>query len=168
MSISNLQRQILHRTADIGRPKTDSAHEKLTALNPDVKIVLHRERFTPANASTLISKWDFVVDCCDNFETKFLINDTCVAAGKAYSHGAVSEFRGEVMTWVPGAADLRRVFPEPPSQRSPRGILGAIAGVVGSIQAAETVKFLTGTGELITDRILIFDGRKMTFTSLEI
>lgn len=192
VELSNLQRQLLHRTEDIGRPKAVSAREKLEALNPGVKIVVYRERFTAENAAELVDAYDFVVDCCDNYATKYLINDVCVERRKPYCHGAVEELRGEVMTFVPGTggangygdaegmgnagnagdtgdtADLRSVFGDQPEARPVKGVLGAIAGIVGSIQATEAVKYLTGTGELITNRILIIDGGRMSFRSLKV
>jgi adenylyltransferase/sulfurtransferase len=173
VELSNLQRQILHRTSDIGRSKTDSAAEKLRALDPGVVVETHPVRFTSENAAELIADYDFVVDCCDNYDTKFLINDVCVAASKPFSHGAILALRGEVMTWVPGRADYRSVFGGPPpagtvATPAEAGTLGAVAGIVGSIQAAEVIKYLTGIGELITDRLLIVDGRTMAFHSLKI
>ena len=209
VDISNLQRQILHHTADLGRPKVLSAQEKLQALDPDVRVVAYSERFTAANAAELVRQYDFVIDCCDNFETKYLINDTCVAERKPFSHGAVTALRGEVMTCVPGSADYRCVFGDTPQSKpndeksfvEPQpesvtvtgekvplapdeapgvalsatattteepGVLGAMAGLVGSIQATEAIKYLTGIGDLILNRILILDGMSMTFLSLRV
>ncbi|MDR1706640.1 MAG: HesA/MoeB/ThiF family protein [Prevotella sp.] len=173
VDISNLQRQILHRTREIGVPKVISAKEKLEALNPDVHIVAYRERFTQDNAAELVRQYDFIVDCCDNYETKFLISDVCVAEQKAYSHGAVLTLRGEVMTYIPGSADYRKVFGSPPPAgtmptSAQVGILGSIAGLVGCIQATEAIKYLTGIGDLILNRILIIDGKTMAFQSLKI
>lgn len=173
VDISNLQRQILHRSDEIGIPKIISAKEKLEALNPDVHIIPYQERFTQDNAAELVRQYDFIVDCCDNYETKFRINDICVAELKPYSHGAVLTLRGEVMTYIPGSADYRKVFESPPPEGSvptsaQTGILGSIAGIVGSVQATETIKYLTGIGDLILNRILIIDGKTMAFQSLRI
>ena len=207
VNISNLQRQILHRTNDIGSDKILSAGEKLSDLNPEVKIVVYNERFTEENAAGLIEgrvagrfinhassvisrpergedhikdlpsgsagEYDFVVDCCDNYKTKILINDICVAMGKPYSHGAVVAMHGEVMTYVPGAACYRCVFDIPPEDgklptSSEIGILGAVAGIVGCIQATETLKYLVGMNDLITNRILIIDAKTMNFVSLKV
>lgn len=173
VDISNLQRQILHRSDEIGIPKIISAKEKLEALNPDVHIIPYQERFTQHNAAELVRQYDFIVDCCDNYETKFLINDICVAELKPYSHGAVLTLKGEVMTYIPGSTDYRKVFGSPPPEgtvptSAQAGILGSIAGIVGSIQATETIKYLTGIGDLILNRILIIDGKTMTFLSLKI
>lgn len=173
VDISNLQRQILHRTDEVGKLKTESAKEKLLALNPNTRVVTYVEPFNRDNAAMIVCQYDFVVDCCDNYETKFLINDVCVKEHKPYSHGAVLTLRGEVMTYIPGCADYRCVFENPPEvgivpTSAEVGILGSIAGVVGSIQATEVIKYLTGIGDLITDRILIFDGKTMKFHSLKI
>lgn len=170
---SNLQRQILHFTEDIGVDKVLSASQKLRALNPAIEIVTYNERFTPDNAVTLISPYDFVVDCCDNFATKFLIDDVCVQQQKPYSHGAVVAMQGEVMTYIPGSASYRSVFGGQPADEdgvtsSQVGILGAVAGIVGSIQATETIKYLTGIGDLLTNRLVLIDGRTMTFRTLKV
>lgn len=173
VDISNLQRQILHRSNEIGTPKIISAKEKLEALNPGVHVITYQERFTHDNAVRLVRQYDFIVDCCDNYETKFLINDVCVAEQKPYSHGAVISLRGEVMTYIPGSADYRKVFGNPPpettvSTQAQAGILGSVAGIVGSIQATEAIKYLTGIGDLILDRILIIDSKTMAFHILKI
>lgn len=173
VDITNLQRQIIHATEDLGKPKIESARQSMEALNPDVEVVAYREKFTADNAAGLVRQYDFIIDCCDNYEAKFLINDVCVAEGKPYSHGAVLAMRGEVMTYVPGHADYRKVFNEAPADgeyptAAQAGALGPVAGIVGSIQATETIKYLTGIGELLTDRILIFDGRTMAFHTLKV
>lgn len=173
VEVSNLQRQILHFTDEAGRLKTASASEKLMALNPETEIATYPYRLTRGNAHDFFGGYDFVVDCCDNYDTKFLINDTCVAMAKPYSHGAVLALRGEAMTYVPGHADYRAFFELPPQAGSvptsaQAGILGSVAGVVGSIQATETVKYLAGLGGLLTDRLLIFNGRDMSFQQLKI
>ncbi|WP_165025180.1 HesA/MoeB/ThiF family protein [Dysgonomonas sp. ZJ279] len=173
VDISNLQRQILHQTTDLGKNKIESAKEKLTALNPEVKVNTYGFKFTTDNAAEIIKEYDFVVDCCDNYTTKFLINDVCVKEQKPYSHGAVLALRGEIMTYIPGYADYRSVFDNPPEEgtvptSAQVGILGSIAGVIGSIQATEAIKYLTGIGDLILKRILIFDGKTMNFHSLKI
>lgn len=173
VDISNLQRQILHQTTDLGKSKIESAKEKLMALNPEVKIKTYGFKFTADNAADIIKEYDFVIDCCDNYATKFLINDVCVMEQKPYSHGAVLALRGEVMTYLPGYADYRSVFDNPPEEgtvptSAQVGILGSIAGIVGSIQATEAIKYLTGIGDLILNRILIVDGKTMCFHSLKV
>jgi molybdopterin/thiamine biosynthesis adenylyltransferase len=170
---SNLQRQVLHSTDDIGSGKVVSASRKLQALNPHVELVTYNERFTRANALDLIAPYDFVVDCCDNFATKFLIDDVCVQQQKPYSHGSVVALRGEVLTYTPGHASYRSLFGGQPADdrglvSAQAGILGAIAGMVGSIQATEVIKYFTGLGELLTNRLLIVDGKTMSFQCLKI
>lgn len=169
---SNLQRQILHFTADVGRDKVASAAEKLHDLNPEIEIKTYNEKFTADNAAVLMSSYDFVVDCCDNFATKFLIDDTCVALQKPYCHASVVAMRGEVMTYLPGTASYRSIFGGQPMDEiglvsSQVGILGAMAGIVGSIQATEVIKYFTGIGELLTNRLLIVDGCTMCFQLLK-
>ena len=198
---TNLQRQILHFTNDIGRRKINSAEQKIAALNPDVEIITYQYRFTEQNAQKIIDGsfesdneykeqqntcinpycegknlaggYDFVVDCCDNYATKLLINDVCVQMGKPFSHGAVVAMRGEVMTYVPGSACYRCVFDAPPQDgllptSSQVGILGAVAGIVGSIQATETIKYISGMNDLIVNRIMIIDTKAMNFFSLKV
>ena len=169
---TNLQRQILHRTADVGRSKVESAAEKLRALNPDICINTYNERLTDDNADELIAGYDFIADCSDSYASKLLINDVCVRNGKPYSHAAVLAMRGELMTYLPGCACYRCVFEDEPAEGSHPGaaqvgILGAVAGVIGSLQAAEVVKYFTGIGELVTNRILIYDGLRTSFYSLK-
>lgn len=170
---SNLQRQVLHFAEDVGTEKVLSAAGKLRALNPDVELITYNEKFTPDNATKLISSYDFIVDCCDNFSTKYLIDDVCVQQQKPYSHGSVVAMRGEVMTYVPGNASYRTLFGGQPEDEdgvvsSQVGILGALAGVVGSIQATEVIKYFTGIGDLLTNRLLIIDGRTMSFHALKV
>ncbi|MCD8193420.1 MAG: HesA/MoeB/ThiF family protein [Tannerellaceae bacterium] len=173
VDITNLQRQIIHFTSDLERKKVISAAEKLQQLYPGITIECHEERFTPQNATALVEAYDFIIDCCDNYETKFLINDTCVALQKPFSHAAVLSMQGEVTTYVPGHACYRCIFGEAPATgtmptSAEVGILGSVAGITGSIQATEAIKYLTGIGELLTNRLLTFDAVKMTFTVLDI
>ena len=173
VDITNLQRQILHQTTDLGKQKAISAKEKLEALNPEITIKSYVEKLTVENAVSLINEYDFVIECCDNYEAKFLVNDVCVAQGKPYSHGAILAMQGEVMTYTPGHACYRCVFGNAPKEGSvpsaaQAGVLGSIAGIAGSIQASEAIKYLTGIGELLTNRLLIFDGKNMTFNSLKV
>lgn len=173
VDVTNLQRQVIHFTADVGMNKVESARAKLQALNPEVQVIIHAEKFTPQNAAQFVEPYDFVVDCCDNYATKFLIDDICVELRKPYSHASVVDMRGEVMTYIPGSASYRSIFGHPPSDEegitsSKVGILGAVAGLVGSIQATEVVKFFTGIGDLLTNRLLIVDGRTMSFRTLKV
>ena len=166
VELSNLQRQILHTTPDIGRRKVETAAARLTALNPDVSVQAHAERFTPENALPLIESYGFVVDATDNLTTKFLIADACHAAGMPYSHAGISEFMGQTITVLPGESCCYRcIFDAPPPDHAcaPRGPLGVVPAVIGSVQATEALKFILGIGELLTNTLLIYDSLAMTF-----
>ncbi len=168
VDLSNLQRQILYRTSDIGQLKVESAKNRLAALNPDVKVEIVPERLTDNNAASLIAQYDFVIDCTDNFATRLLLNETCVLLQKPFTHGGVSVFAGQVTTIVPGVGPcLRCIFPKDldsgPTTQDEKGILGAVPGVIGAIQATEAVKFLLGLGDLLVGRLLTYDALSMTF-----
>lgn len=172
VDLSNLQRQIIHFTPDVGRPKVESAKEKIEQLNPNVKVITHKEFLMADNALDIVKDYDFVVDATDNFPVKFLINDACVMAGKPFSHGGILRFEGQTFTHLPGTACYRCLFPAPPPANavptsSQAGVLGAIAGMLGTIQAAEVLKYLTGVGELLTDRLLSFNARTMDFRTIK-
>ncbi len=160
---SNLQRQILHSTADVGRAKVESAKESLAAINPDVQIKTYHEFVTEDTIGKIIEAYDFVIDATDNFETKFLINDACVRLEKAFCHGGLQKTKGQLMTYIPGAPCYRCVFQEPPGDAVPAGtgIIGAVCGVIGSAQALEAIKYLLGKGDLLTGRLLTFDAMRM-------
>ena len=173
VDISNLQRQVIHFTPDIGRPKVESAKEKMNLINPDVKVTTYYDLFTKDNALDLIKDYDFIVDGTDSFPSKFLINDACVIGKKPFSHGGILRFDGQTMTHVPGSASYRCVFKNPPPKDavptcSQAGVFGAVAGMLGTIQAAEAVRFITGVGDLLTNRILIFDALNMKFRNVKV
>lgn len=173
VDLSNLQRQIIHFTKDLGVPKVESAKEKIQAINPDVKVETYREFLDSSNALDIIRDYDFIVDCTDNFPVKFLINDACVMAGKPFSHGGILCFQGQTFTHLPGSACYRCLFKEPPPTGavptcSQAGVLGAIAGMLGTIQAAEVLKYFTGVGELLTNRLLTFDAKTMVFHTIKV
>jgi molybdopterin-synthase adenylyltransferase len=173
VDLSNLQRQILHGTADVGRAKVESAGETLVALNPDVSVQAHPVRLTAAEGRALVEGYEFVVDATDNFASKFAIADVCHAAGVAYSHAGISRFAGQTMTVFPGrTACYRCVFAAPPEPREsdlhPAGPLGPVPGVIGAIQATEAVKVLLGIGAPLTDRLLIYDALAMTFRTIAV
>lgn len=169
VELSNLQRQILHATPDIGRKKIDSAVGRLRALNPHVRLSPHSGRLTAENARDLFAPYDIILDATDNFTSKYLISDTCVALKKPFVHGGISGFCGQLFTVLPGkSACLRCLFPAPPPLSGPEsaptaGPLGAIPGVIGSLQAVEVIKFLTGLGALLTDTLLTYDGLEAEF-----
>lgn len=173
VDLSNLQRQVIHFTKDVGTPKVESAKAKMNAINPDVKVNTYHEFLDSSNALDIIKDYDFIIDGTDNFPVKFLINDACVMAGKAFSHGGILRFNGQTFTHVPGSACYRCMFKEPPPVGSvptcsQAGVLGAIAGMLGTIQAAEALKYITGVGELLTNRLLTFDAKTMNFRTIKV
>jgi thiazole biosynthesis adenylyltransferase ThiF len=174
VDLSNLQRQVIHFTADIGKPKVESAREKMEAINPDVTVKTYKEWVSAANITSIISEYDFIIDGTDNFAAKFLINDACVLAGKPYSHGGILQFVGQTITVIPGQSTCYRcIFPEPPPKDaiptcSQAGVIGVLPGVIGSIQATEAIKFLLGKGKLLAGRILMYDALDMKFRDVEI
>jgi len=173
VDLSNLQRQVIHFTPDVGKLKVESASEKIALINPDVQVTVYPHFFTAENALEVIAPYDFIIDGTDSFPVKFLINDACVLAGKPFSHGGILRFEGQTFTHLPGTACYRCAFNGPPPPNavptcSQAGVLGAIAGMLGTIQAAEALKFLTGVGELLTNRILSFEAKRMNFRTLAI
>ena len=163
---SNLQRQIIHSTKDIGREKVYSAEEKLKAMNPDVEIVSYKKYFDESTARDIVKEYDIVVDATDNSKSKFFINDVCVEMGKPLVHGAINQFTGNVMTILPGTSNYRTIFEEQPTETLPSstyGVLGVVPGVIGCIQATDVLKYILGIGELLIDQILTFDARTMDF-----
>lgn len=174
VDLSNLQRQILHFTPDIGKDKARSAAEKLSLLNPDVQLEPIVDRVVAANIRQLIRNYDFVIDGTDNFAAKFLINDACVMEKIPYSHGGILRFSGQTVTVFPGSsACYRCIFKAPPPANlvpscSQAGILGAVAGILGTIQAAEALKAITGAGEPLKDALLTFDAAGMDFRKVKI
>jgi len=174
VELSNLQRQILHRTADVDRPKVDSALETLQGINPEINITALKLKFRAENAIDVLRGYDFVVDGTDNFAAKFVINDACVIEGVPFSHAGVVGFAGQAMTVIPGKSTcFRCVFPQPPPPGSvptcsQAGVLGAAAGMLGTIQAAEAVKYITGAGELLLNTLLTFDVLTMTFRKVSL
>ena len=174
VDISNLQRQIIHFTKDINEPKVDSAAEKMKALNPDVQVKTYKELIRADNVMDIIGEYDFVVDGTDNFATKFLINDACVFGKIPFSHGGILRYDGQTMTVNPWeSACYRCVFNEPPPPDavpscSEAGVLGAIAGMLGTIQTAEVLKFFTGSGDLLTNTLLTFNAKSMDFRKIKL
>jgi len=159
VELSNLQRQILYSTRDLGRKKVTSAHKTLADINPNMQIIVHDCFAAPEHIAQLISRYDFVLDCTDSYASKFLINDACVTAGKPFCHGGAAQFCGQTTVWLPGigAPCCRCFFREVPPQRGKQGILGAAAGVIGCLQAAEAVKYITGAGKPLTGALLFYD-----------
>jgi len=178
VSLSNLQRQIAHRTQDVGQPKVESAARAVIALNPDVKVVQHAERLNAANALTVISQYDVVADGCDNYATRFLVNDACYFSKKPLVSAAVGPFEGQLATFkayektedgnpLPNYRDL---VPEAPPDDGPlceqQGVLGALTGVMGSLQALEVIKEITGAGTSLAGKLLIYNALETRFRTL--
>lgn len=174
VDLSNLQRQIIHSTADIGKAKVKSAAESMNAINPDVKVNTYRMFVNSQNIMELIEDYDFILDGTDNFPAKFLINDACVKAKKPFSHAGIIGFQGQLMTYVPGEGPCYRcVFKNPPPKDAvptckQAGVIGAMGGVIGSLQAMEAVKYIIGKGDLLTGRLLTYDALKMQFRTVKL
>ncbi len=172
VSLSNLQRQIIHSTSDLGRPKTLSAGEKMTAINPEIAIETVQSPLDNENAPSLIAAHDLAIDCTDNLATRLLISDTCVSQKKPYIFGAVRRFGGQVFTHIPGTASYRDIFDDTLAEDdipcSVTGVLNTVVGIIGTIQATEAVKLLTGAGSLLTDRLLVFDALAMRFDTYSV
>jgi molybdopterin/thiamine biosynthesis adenylyltransferase len=174
VDLSNLQRQILHTTRDLGRAKTESAAEKLRALNPHVNVEVHQTRFAAANARQLVRDYDVVIDAVDNFDSRFLLNDACVLERAVLAEGAILRFTGLALTIKGGAtACYRCLFPHPPRPGeaptpAEAGVFGPVPGVIGAVQAAEAIKVIAGFGRPLYDRLLQVDLADMSFAEIEI
>jgi molybdopterin-synthase adenylyltransferase len=172
VSLSNLQRQIAHRTDDIGRPKTHSAGDAVRAINPHVAVEAHTMRLDASNALDLIARYDIVADGSDNFATRFLIADACHLAGKSLVSAAVGEFSGQLSVYKPqGRPCYRCLFPAPPPPEtapscSETGILGAAAGVMGTLQALEVLKEIAGAGESMAGKLLLYEALESRFRTV--
>ncbi len=176
VDLSNLQRQIIHQTQDVGKAKVDSGRETIAAMNPDVKVHTYNELVTAANIKDIIrdQDYDFILDGTDNFPAKFLINDACVLSEKPFSHAGIIRFQGQTMTYVPGEGPCYRcVFKEPPPKDAvptcrQAGVLGVMGGILGTLQATEALKYLLGVGELLTGHLLTYDALSMTFRKVKL
>lgn len=171
VSLTNLQRQIIHGTPDVGRSKVDSAAESINRVNPEVKVEKHELFLNEDNALDIIRDYDFVVEGSDNFSAKYLVNDACVMLGKPFCIGGINRYAGQVMTHRPGTACYRCLFPEPPAREDVEtcamvGVLGTIAGMLGTIQATEVVKCIVGVGEPLYNQLLTFDALSMQWNKL--
>ena len=176
VDITNLQRQVLHGTADVGRPKTTSGAETLRDINPDVEIVEINERLDSANAFTVLEGFDVVIDGSDNFPTRYLLNDACYLTGKPLVSGAIFQFEGQITTFDPRRAEspcYRCIFPSPPPPGSvpncaQAGVFGVLAGTVGTIQATEAIKLVAGIGEPLVGSLLLYDALQTRFTRVRV
>jgi adenylyltransferase/sulfurtransferase len=162
VDLSNLHRQILHQTQDIGRPKTETAQRTLGAINPDVKVIPYQTVLTSDNAMDIIAEYDLVVNGSDNFPTRYLVNDACVLLRKPLIDASILKWEGQATVFLPGQGCYRCLFPTPPPPGTvpscaEGGIVGAVAGFMGALQATEAVKILLGGGETLANRLLLFD-----------
>ena len=171
---SNLQRQILHGTPDVGRPKLESARDRLTALNPEVRLRLHDGLLTSANALEIFRDYDVILDGTDNFQTRYLVNDACVLSGKPLVYGAIFRFEGQVSVFAaPGGPCYRCLYPEPPPPGlvpscAEAGVFGVLPGLIGTLQATEAIKLLTGIGETLVGRLIVYDALHLKFQELKL
>lgn len=169
VTVSNLNRQILHTDADLGHNKAESAVKTLIGFNPTIEVIAHQEHLDQNNLERILSEPDIIVDCLDNFETRYLLNAYCLQNGIPFVHGAVWSWTGQ-MTFihVPGTPCLRCIFPQAPTGGSNFPVIGATPGVVGCLQAMEVLKFLTGIGSNLRGKLLVIEGEDMTFNTFEL
>lgn len=171
---SNLHRQVIHGTPDVGRPKLDSARDRLSAINPEVRVETHEVALSSGNALDLLGGYDVIVDGTDNFPTRYLVNDACVLLGKPNAYGSIFRFEGQASVFAaPGGPCYRCLYPEPPPPGlvpscAEGGVLGILPGVIGTIQATEAVKLIIGAGEPLVGRFLIYDALRMRFRDLKL
>ena len=173
VDVTNLQRQILHQNKDIGRSKAESAYETLKAYNPDVNVNLHEEPLTSLNAMEIVRDYDIIVNGADNFPARYLVNDAAYLNNKPLVDGSILLFDGQATVYLPGQGCYRCLFPEPPPPGevpscAEAGVLGMLPGLVGSIQAAETVKLILGAGTSLSGRLLLIDALDMDFRTVKI
>jgi adenylyltransferase/sulfurtransferase len=171
---SNLQRQIIHGQSDIGRPKAESARDSILELNPFVNVVLHEERLDSDNAMQIFADYDLIVDGTDNFATRYLVNDACVLLGKPYAWGSIYRFDGQASVfWAEHGPCYRCLYPEPPPPGmvpscAEGGVLGVLCASIGSIQVNEAIKVITGIGEPLVGRLMIYDALEMTYRTVRV
>jgi adenylyltransferase/sulfurtransferase len=174
VDFSNLQRQVLHGTADVGRPKLHSARDRLRAINPEVRLDLHETRLTSANALSLFEPYDIIIDGTDNFPTRYLVNDACVLLRKPNVYGSIFRFDGQASVFYPGKGPCYRcLYPEPPPPGevpscAEGGVLGILPGLIGCIQATEAVKLILGQGTPLIGRLVLYDALAMTFREFRV
>jgi molybdopterin/thiamine biosynthesis adenylyltransferase len=174
VDVTNLQRQVLHTTADVGKPKVESGTRMLKALNPDLKVVALPTRIDVDNALDVVADYDVIVDGSDNFGTRYLVNDACYLAGKPHVHGSIFQFEGMASVFVPNQGPCYRcLYPAPPPAGlvpscAEAGVLGVLPGIVGLVQATETIKLLLGIGEPLIGRLLTYDALGMRFREVRL
>jgi len=175
VDLTNLQRQLLHDTGDVGRPKVDSAADRINALNPNVEVVKHDTTLTSDNAFDILGRYDVIVDGTDNFPVRYLVNDATQMLGKPLVYGSIYQFDGQASVFLPGPETpcYRCLFPQPPPPGAvpncaEAGVFGVLPGIVGSIQAVEAIKLIVGIGEPLVGRLLLFDALAMDFTTVKL
>ena len=173
VDVSNLQRQILHHESDVGRPKVESARDTLASYNRDVKVVAHEAPLTSENAMEIISQYDIVINGADNFPARYLVNDATYLSGKPLVDGSILLFDGQASVFLPGKGCYRCLFPSPPPPGAvpscaEAGVLGALPGLVGTVQVVETIKLILGIGESLAGRLLIVDTLGMEFRTVKL
>jgi adenylyltransferase/sulfurtransferase len=171
---SNLQRQIIHGQSDVGRPKAESARDSIREINPNVNVILHETALDNDNALEIFSQYDLIVDGTDNFATRYLVNDACVLLGKPYVWGSIYRFDGQASVfWAEHGPCYRCLYPEPPPPGmvpscAEGGVLGVLCGSIGSIQVTEAIKLLTGVGESLAGRLMIYDALEMSYRTVRV
>ena len=175
VDLSNLQRQIIHHDSDIGIPKVISAKNTINAMNPDIKVKTYYMKADESNIMDLIKDYDYILDCTDNFNSKFMINDACVMSGKPFTHAGILRFEGQLMTYIPekNSPCYRCVFGNPPPPDAVPtvkqvGVIGAVCGTTGTLQALEAIKYIIGTGELLSGYLLNFNALTMNFRKIKL
>jgi molybdopterin/thiamine biosynthesis adenylyltransferase len=175
VDLSNLQRQLLHDTDDVGRPKVESASERLADLNPNVDVVAHETLLSSENAFDVLGRYDVVVDGTDNFPVRYLVNDACQMLGKPLVYGSIYQWEGQASVFLPGPETpcYRCLFPEPPPPGTvpscaEGGVFGVLPGIIGSIQAVEAIKLILGAGESLVGKLLLYDALRNDFTTVKL
>jgi adenylyltransferase/sulfurtransferase len=175
VELSNLQRQLLHDTSDVGRPKVDSGKERLDDINPNVEVVAHKTLLTSDNAFDILGDYDVIVDGTDNFPVRYLVNDATQMLGKPLVYGSIYQWEGQASVFLPGqeAPCYRCLFPEPPPPGTvpscaEGGVFGVLPGIIGSVQAVEAIKLVLGVGEPLAGRLLIYDALSNEFTTVKL
>ena len=175
VDLTNLQRQLLHDTDDVGRPKVDSAAERINGMNPDVNVLRHNVVLNSENAFEILEQYDIVVDGSDNFPVRYLVNDATQMLGKPLVYGSIYQFDGQASVFLPGPDTpcYRCLFPQPPPPGavpscSEAGVFGVLPGIIGSVQAVEAIKLITGVGDSLVGRLLLFDALDMEFTTVKL
>lgn len=174
VDISNLQRQVLHYTADEGRPKVESGRARIAAIRPETVVETHRVAITRENALELFQRYDVIMDCSDNFATRYLVNDACVLTGRPQVHGSIFRFDGQVTFFEPGKGPCYRcIYPSPPPPGSvpscaEAGVIGVLPGFIGSLMAMEAIKYITGRGRSLGGRLLVYNALDMYVTEVQV